>query len=390
MTYKDVLEHVLDYIGADTTAQTERFARRAVQNAVSEFWSQRMWAIFYRRGRIITNPSYSTGTITYLYSGGAYPRQVTLSGGTWPSWAGCGTLQLGQYTYPISSRISNTVVQLQTNLAANQNLANATPYMLVQESYPLPVDFSVCDEIVNVGRGGIMYYQTPGDFIRQQRIHMGPALPMSYTIQGDSRRYGTLVVSFYPAPDLFYTMDYSYRRQSRALSSHGAVPVVAYTDGTASVAAGSAVVTGSGTLWTADMVGAMIRFSGTPNSKVPTGQSGVYPFYLQRTIVSWTSATQITMDAVSPSDLSGVPYSISDPVDLEAGAMSTYFLRECEKQMRILRRMVPIQGEDQNYAIALRQAQEADARHNERRNTFGDHTGSVRIASMPAGNTIGG
>lgn len=389
LTYADVVAHALDYIGATTDLQSERFARRAVQMAVNDFHSKRNWAIFYKRGRIHTQPMYQTGTITYLLSSGSVPREVTLSGGTWPTWAGEGNIIINQVSYPIAARISGTVLQLQQALAPNADLASPLSYQLAQESYPLPVDFGDCGEITNIGRAGIMQYQTPDEFVTMQRILTGPAIPWAYTIQGDSRRYGSLAVSFYPAPDLLYEMDYSYRRQSRALSSHGTSPVVAYVDGSATIAATSLIATGINTAWTRSMVGAVIRFAATSTSKTPTGQSGTHPFFVQRTITGWTSATSITMDQVPGEDLLGVPYAISDPVDLEAGAMTTYFLREVEAQMRLIRRIEPTKEENLKYREALIAAFEADARHHEQRASGQSGVNRVRIANLPIGQTFG-
>jgi len=384
MSYADVLSHVIDYLGADATAQTERFARRAIQMAVNDMHSKRQWKCFFKRGRIVTSPAYQDGTIAYLATSGAIPRQVTLTGGTWPSWAADGTIRIGNVVWPIAKRVSNSVVQLQSATASQEDIAS-TVYMLSQETYPLPVDFADMGEIFALGYGRRLVCLTPNDFYRQQSLNISPAFPHSYCIQGDPRRYGSLSIFMYPAPDNAYTMDYSYRRQSRALSMHGASPVVSYQTGKATVTSASTTVTGTSTLWTADMVGCVMRFAGTPNGNVPTGQSGSDPFFVQRTVTGWTSATSLEIDQVTGVDLTAVPFSISDPVDLEMGAMMTYFLRECEKQARIVRRIKPEDYELKEYQRALVDAMEADQRNDEPRSTFGGGPNPLRIANMPVG-----
>lgn len=58
--------------------------------------------------------SYSTGTITYDHTGGANERQVTLAGGTWPSWAKApGRLFYNGAFYNLDARISDTILTLE-------------------------------------------------------------------------------------------------------------------------------------------------------------------------------------------------------------------------------------------------------------------------------------
>lgn len=378
-------------MGAATDAMTERFARRAVQMAVNDYYSKRTWSIGYRRGRILTTPPYSTGTITY----DSATKIVTLTGGTFPSWAGEGSINLpalptglGVIPYPIASRISGTQIKLQTASAANADISTASTYTLVQDSYSLPVDFGSAGEIVSMGYSNQVYYVTPAEFIRAQRSTVSQGNPYLFTIEWDWRRYGSLCMMFYPPPNALYTFDFSYQRQGRALNSHGITPVVAYTDGNVTVGASSTTVTGTGTVWTPDMVGCVIRFSSSSNSKVPTGPGGTSPFYVQRTVTGFTSATSITIDQVTGTALTNVPHAISDPVDLEHGAMSTYFLREVEKQTRLVRRIKPEDFELREYQASLVAAFEADNRHHEERATFGAHGSIVQIHAMPQGNDI--
>lgn len=387
MTYRDVVDHALDFLGAATDEQSERKARRAVQSAVTGFCSIRNWSIFYRRGRLITNPKYNTGTVAYLNSSGAIPRQLTLTGGTWPTWAGDGNILIGRIVYPVSGRVSNTVLQLASLTAPNENFSSTT-YEIAQEAYPLPVDFSSMGELVNMTLSMPMTYQSPGEFIRQQRANIAPAQPWTYTYMGDPRRFGSLSIYFYPPPDQAYVMDYSYRRQSRALYSHGAAPVVSYSAGKVTVPGLTAVVTGSGTLWTPDMVNCVIRFSSGATRPVPTGQAGPAPFYLQRTVAGYTSATELVLDGVVPADLTNVTYSISDPVDLEHGAMANFFLREVEKQCRIINRTEPQKFELQEYQQAMLLAMEADKRNHALTAETTTAPG-IRVAAMASGSSIG-
>ena len=382
MTYKDVVDGLLDYVGGVTDVTSERFARRAIQAAMSDVWSKRTWTYNYKRGRIYTSSPYGTGTVTYLATSGSFPRQMILSGGIWPTWAADGVIRIGQIPYFVFNRVSDTSVQLASNTAPPSDISAPSVYQICRESYPMPVDFGNAGDVVNLGFARVMMYQTPDEFVRQQRVNISPANPFMYTLMRDPRRYGTVSIYFYPSPDAIYNMDFSYSCQSRQLK------IVEYSTGKASVTSASLTVTGSGTKWTSDMPGSVIRFAQNPTDKVPTGLGGASPFYLQRTISGFTGEGTMTLDQDPQQTLTNVPYSISDPVDIESGPMSTYFLREAEYQMRIVRRIEPTKNEQAEYQRALMSAFEADARHRESRAAFATGFSTIRIATFPRGGDI--
>ena len=82
-TYKDGVDHVLDFLGAAVSNEAKRDAKRAILAAYREFCAVRRWTYFMAQGRLVTVAPYSTGTITYTHTGGTYERQVTLATGTW-------------------------------------------------------------------------------------------------------------------------------------------------------------------------------------------------------------------------------------------------------------------------------------------------------------------
>lgn len=379
LTYSDAISHCLDYLGAATDVTTERVARRAVQSAINAIWNDRNWVYFYQRGRINTVANYATGTVDYDYTGGSVERQVTLAGGTLPTWAAFGTLVIDNVTYDLFSRVSATVAQMASQSNPGIDIAS-TSYNLFQNTYTLPIDFGAMGQVICMGHGGMMGYLSPDDFLSMQRTQVSPAQPTSYTLMGDPRRYGTLAIRFYPPPDNVYAMDFTYRRSPRQLN------VIGYDYGTVAVANGSATVTGTGTNWNSTMQGSIIRFGANGDTTIPTGPTGANPCVLERAVVSVASATQLTLDAVSSTDtLTNVKHSISDPVDIEAGAMLEYFMRSVERQARILRRMKATIDEERQYKEAQMMAFEADARNYESRSTFGGGVWPVRLAQMPAG-----
>ena len=100
-------------------------------------------------------------------------------------------------------------------------------------------------------------------------------------------------------------------------------------------------MTSSGASFTANMAGAIIRFS--TGSTAPTAPEGSIepdpegtdnPYFAQRVIASVDSATTLTLDAAvsSSTTLTGVKYQISDPIDIEPFAMLSLFERMVERE----------------------------------------------------------
>jgi hypothetical protein len=376
-TYADAISHCIDYMGSSTSQETERYARRAVQLAYKEMASKRNWNYFYHIGHVTTVADYSTGTIAYDHTGGAQERMVTLTTGTWPSWAADGMLDIDNIFYPCTRRISDTVITLADANNPGADVAAGTEYTIAREHYTLPVDFGAMDRVIQHDHSTTMTYLPPGEFFCQQRTSVSVANPWSYTITNDPNRHGAMAIRFYPVPDEIYQFGFYYRRRPRTLKIDN------YSTGTVSTTSGQTTLTGSGTVWNSTMIGSIVRFAADAVD-VPTGLSGASPFWLERSITAYTSATSLTLDQDPQQSLSGVKYSISDPVDIESGAMLSYFLRECERQCRLIRRMEPSGSEDQNYALSYHTALEADNRRLERQDLMFPR----RLADMPLGDDV--
>lgn len=90
------------------------------------------WKWMYPNANLSTNPPYSTGTIE-IVSG-----VVTLTSGTWPSWAAEGRLKVESVVYTVDTRDSDT--QLTLDDTTVDVTAGAT-FQLGQAYYDLPDDF---------------------------------------------------------------------------------------------------------------------------------------------------------------------------------------------------------------------------------------------------------
>lgn len=373
-TYQDLLDHLVDYVGSSTSDETVRFARRAVQDAYNHFPALHNWTYLYSRGRVTTVAPQTTGTITYTNS----TLTVLLTGATWPSWVLQGVVVINNIPYSIATNPSSTTITLSATVNPGADVAAGSTYTLYQDVYSLPTDFTRCDEVVNVNYGLRLSFEHPSSWLEFQRIYRGPATPRIYAITGSPLYYGTMAMRFFPPPDNIYFMDFIYKRRPRILS------IVNVNAGTATTTSGSTTVTGAGTSWDSSMIGCSIRFSQQGVNIVPTGPSGEQPFYLERIITAVASTTSLTVDLDPAYTGSTLSYAISDPIDIEEGAMLNFMLRLCEKQTRIARRIKSNPEEIADFQAAKMEAMEADSRSSQRQ-VVGGGGYPRRLRDFPSG-----
>ena len=375
-TYQDLIRHVLDYTGAEVSKAGERLARRAVQAAYRDVAAARAWSYYQVRGRIATVAQQTTGTVAYDHTGGAHERLLTLTSATWPDWAGYGTVVIANVAYDVEERKSSTTLTLAEATNPGADVASGTSYTLYRDNYALPADFAEIGEVVLTDNDWPVSYVTPQEWLQLQRVRQGPGTPRHFTIQGEASYQGALAIRFFPPPDTARQVDFLYKKRPRDLA------LEEYSTGTVTVSNGSAAVTGSGTAWDSSMEGAVIRFS-SGSTSVPTGRGGDHPYRLERRVLDVTGATALTLDSAVTEAFSGVKYSISDPADIEEGAMLNYLLRECEHQARVVRRMEPTRTELASHRQAQVLAFEADSRSFAKRAAGGRHLYRPRLRDMP-------
>jgi hypothetical protein len=90
------------------------------------------------------------------------------------------------------------------------------------------------------------------------------------------------------------------------------------------------------------------------------------PYIYERRIDSITDSNTLVVDSLIPA-LSGVRYEISDPIDVEPGAMFTAFLRCCEWQLGCVMRWDDRKDLYEQYQLAMQDAATVDEQYNLRR-----------------------
>jgi hypothetical protein len=143
-TYKDLIDHLTDWCGANPGAEVQRDARRSILSGLRELMTAHRWSYYYQRGRLATVEPYDTGTIAYDHTGGASERMVTLTDGTWPSWAAFGSVVIDDVTYDVATRVSDSVITLTSTSNPGEDVAAETEYTLLRDTYPLAADLPGC------------------------------------------------------------------------------------------------------------------------------------------------------------------------------------------------------------------------------------------------------
>lgn len=371
-TYRDLLDHLSMYAGKGVKAETVSACRSAAQQALREFPTHREWSYYNTVGRVNTVAMQTAGTIQYTDS----TATVVLSGATWPAWAASGLLLYGTVIYSVQTVVNATTLILDPSTTIGADLPAGSGYTLFRDQYPLPADFSAISSLVVATTSVPVVYRDYGGIVAGRRLNQGPSQPYEVTVIGNGTRDGLMALKFWPPPDIVYPIDFAYRRRPAPAILDG------ITDGLASTTASSTAVAGKNTNFSARMVGSVIRIGYDPKT-VPTGLSGVNPYQVERQIVSVQSPTALTVDGPIAQTISNCTNIVSDPIDLEPGAMQNALFKLAQRTLRSTLRMKPLPGEDAEVERALAAARDADTRY------FG-HEGAGRnnryrrFADMPA------
>src|SRR5574340_549520 len=355
-TYRDAIDHLVDYTNGTPESAEDRRLRSAVQAAYEDLTLQAQWTYNYRHHRLHFVAPYSTGTVAYDHTGGTNERQLTLTSGTWPTWAAYGRVKVDDVVCAVASRISDTVLTLDTALNPGADVAAGTSYTLMRSVYTLPPDFKSMDNIHSEDGYWSSTYITPNEWLGLERHAWTSGDSFRWTVLGDPDLYASRAVAVWGYPSAASTLDFIYQRMARPLKFDG------YTSdhrvGTITGTAGLTAITGASTQFAADYVGSVIRFSRNTTDE-PSGLAGRNPYREQRIISAVGSTTGLTVDsALTYSYAATTKYCISDPLDMDV-ALYQAFLRGCELQYEIMAQG-KIERAQALYDRAILRAREAD------------------------------
>lgn len=178
-----------------------------LQDGLRRVYSAHEWSFLRPIADVTTTAPYATGTVT-VASG-----VVTLTGGTFPSWAADGVFQVSNQYYSVASRDSDTQITLDTT---SVTVASAASYELARPQIPLDATF---DSVAN--DSDLTYYPSPDycyppvrwrhdSTIRQLEGNNPeferPAYYSVRTVSFDPSVGSRKVLALYPAPDAVYTL----------------------------------------------------------------------------------------------------------------------------------------------------------------------------------------
>lgn len=345
LCYFDLVESLIvsSYGGPQDAEQ--RDIRSAIHKAYAEVTQIRDWSYYHVHGRVITNEPYSTGTVTYNPS----TYELTLTGGTWPSWASYGHVRIGDRIAVVSSRTSGSVLVLSSTVTFPAALTGQ-PYTLYRMLYPLPDDFRNLDEPSDEYNWWSGLYLTPDEALKIERVANSTGTPYHWTILKDPHGSGW-AIKLIGYPTEVETVDFTYRRTARPIrySGHEA----ALRQGT--ISRSSQSVTGAGTAFADAMVGSILRVGDTTNFPGPI--DSLTPYVSESEITAVSSATALTTDS-SGTIAGSTKYIITDPIDIPPH-MEAVMDAACDYHLARIRG----QGEDkafQLYQRDLRLAMEMD------------------------------
>lgn len=335
-TAADAVQHAVGYLGGAPTASGMSEILRAVQTAYRVLTESRRWTYLLKFDRVRVQAPYSTGTIEYDHTGGSSERLVTLTTGTFPTWMGAtattpsnASIRIANKIHKVSYRLTSTTLQLDSNNNPGEDVAASTAYLAFLSAYQLPNDFVTLDipydnDVYRFGR-----YVRPNEWLARERFGEGTGAPNAFTVIGDANNLGYKLLHTLYVPTATEELDYFYCRYPREVRFFGRKS--AESQGT--IAVSTTAVTGTGTAFSSAMVGSILRISDT--TTVPTGLDGLTPYFEQRLISAYSSATSITL-AASATTASGVAYLVSDPLDIDP-IMVEALQRGIEKQLAILK-----------------------------------------------------
>lgn len=332
-TFQDACELMFEQYNPATkppTGRELRMAKAAVSAAYRDCANAHNWHYYQRRTTLATDADYSTGTVAYDHTAGAYERMLTLTTGTWPTNAARGTVVIDDVHYDVEERKSSSIITLGANSNPGADIAAGETYLWYRDAYPLPVNFRKLRAIIDCSNPSRhLEYMDPSSHLFTSREWNGVGDADFYTIRNEGDYIGSLSLLLSPAPDSAKSYELLYTVAPPPLVTYK------YATGTISCTAAATTVTGSGTAFVAAHKGCVIRFT-TSTTLEPTGVMGLAdgtdnPYLAQRIITTVTDSATLVIDSAvsSTTSLSGCKYVISDPIDVEPITMRSYFEALC-------------------------------------------------------------
>lgn len=199
--------HYLFGIRTSFSADQQADIADCLNDGLRRVYSAHNWSFLRPIADVTTTAPYATGTITVAAG------VVTLTGGTFPSWAASGVLKVNNQYYSVATRDSNTQITLD---ATSTTIATAASYQLARPEIALDATF---DSVAN--DSNLTYYPSPESWYPPVQWRHDSTIrhlegnnpeferPVFYsvrTVTFDATVGSRKVLALYPAPDQAYTL----------------------------------------------------------------------------------------------------------------------------------------------------------------------------------------
>jgi len=226
-TYASLLERVGHYLfgirtgfSADQTSDIED----CIQDGLNDVYAAHSWSFFRPIEEITTTAPYDTGTIE-VASG-----VVTLTDGTFPSWAAVGVLQVDDEYHDVDTRDGDTQITLEdTTVDAD----SGSSYELGRPEYDLPTAFEAIEDDLVYEPGQSDFYppvrqRHDGEILRMRQddpYHDRPVFYGIRTVEFDPTVGSRRRLSLYPTPDAAYVFKARMKLRATMIDETNLYPV---------------------------------------------------------------------------------------------------------------------------------------------------------------------
>ncbi len=298
-----------------TSDRALRLLRTACRDAYRSIPKLHDWKYLRRQFVFLTNAPYSTGSIAYTHS----TRTMTLTDGTWPSWAGSGWVRITNVSYRVERRVSNSQLILDVDAEPGQDIASGTGYQLFQQDYEIPRNIG---QIHRVSSNSGPRELFPIDLSIQPSPYIGMAAPglsqwyATVGLSGDGN-IGRRALRLSPPPSDAKNISLQYDARPRDWGL-----TTTFKTGTVSVTADSTTVTLTDGVWPTACSGCLLRMTDPAGMVIePTSPEGDAPAAFAGIVRSRTSDTVVELWNAADASYSGVCFTLDDPLDIEPSAM---------------------------------------------------------------------
>lgn len=209
----DLKTHARAQVRGAVGTSADTLITRSINAGLQMVAKEYKWCHLMTDGSFTTQAYYATGTIALTED----DATVTLTSGTWPSWAATGKLIYAGQVFPVASRTSGTVIELSSDYAGTTT--SGVAFVLYKNEYDLPADLMTFGRIQNgTGWGWSadpVSYQTLSDF--EGSNNQQSLTPIMFAIKGEA---STKKICTWPYPTLKRNWPFQYYRQPALLSNN--------------------------------------------------------------------------------------------------------------------------------------------------------------------------